>query len=116
MLLLFSIMVAEWPSVWERADYSIYRACLRERLSVCMLRSLYFEGGTRNSIVLLPDHCQYFTLYRNAVQVYSIPTLMCLSIGTPKKIKFPFVPNGKVIILGVPNLGTFQPHYNELEY
>ena len=27
---------------------------------------------------------------------------MCFSIGTPKIINFPFVPNGKLIILGVP--------------
>ena len=33
-------------------------------------------------------------------------TIMCLYIGTPKIINFPFVPNGKFIILGVPNLGA----------
>ena len=27
---------------------------------------------------------------------------MCLRIGTPKTINFPFVPNGKLNILGVP--------------
>ena len=32
-------------------------------------------------------------------------TIMCLSIGTPKIINFPFVPNGKLNILGVPNFG-----------
>ena len=30
------------------------------------------------------------------------PTLMCLSIGTPKIINFPFVPNGKFIIFRCP--------------
>ena len=29
-------------------------------------------------------------------------TLKCLSIGTPKAIKFVFVSNGKLIVLGVP--------------
>ena len=29
-------------------------------------------------------------------------TLKCSSIGTPKIINFPFVPNGKLMILGVP--------------
>ena len=29
-------------------------------------------------------------------------TLKCLNIGTPKTINFPFVPNGKLIFLGVP--------------
>ena len=29
-------------------------------------------------------------------------TLKCLNIGTPKTINFPFVPNGKLMILGVP--------------
>ena len=28
--------------------------------------------------------------------------LKCLSIGTPKTINFPFVPNGKLMVLGVP--------------
>ena len=27
---------------------------------------------------------------------------MCFSIGTPKTVKFPFVPNGKLMVLGVP--------------
>ena len=31
-------------------------------------------------------------------------TLMCLSIGTPKIINFPFVPNGKLIILRCPKI------------
>ena len=26
----------------------------------------------------------------------------CLSIGTPKTSNFPFVPNGKLLVLGVP--------------
>ena len=29
-------------------------------------------------------------------------TLKYLSIGTPKTINFPFVPNGKLMVLGVP--------------
>ena len=29
-------------------------------------------------------------------------TLKCLSIGTPKIINFPFVPNGKLMVLGIP--------------
>ena len=29
-------------------------------------------------------------------------TLKCLSIGTPKTVNFPFVPNGKLMVLGVP--------------
>ena len=32
---------------------------------------------------------------------------MCLSIGTPKILNFPFVTNGKFIILGVPILKHF---------
>ena len=37
-------------------------------------------------------------------------TLMCLSIGTPKTIYFPFVSNGKSMVFRCPN---FQAHYNE---
>ena len=29
-------------------------------------------------------------------------SLTCLCIGTPKTINFPFVPNGKLIVFGVP--------------
>ena len=29
-------------------------------------------------------------------------TIKCLSIGTPKTINFPFVPNGKLMVLDVP--------------
>ena len=36
-------------------------------------------------------------------------TVMCLSIGTPKIINFPFVPNGKFIILGCPKIWA---HYS----
>ena len=35
-------------------------------------------------------------------------TLKCLSIGTLKIIDFPFVPNGKSMVLGVP---IFKPIY-----
>ena len=35
-------------------------------------------------------------------------TLKCLSIGTPKTINFPFVPNGKLMFLGVPVLKHFR--------
>ena len=51
-------------------------------------------------------------------------TVMCLSIGTPKIINFPFVPNGKSIIFRCPkiwayysliimciNIGTPKNHY-----
>ena len=37
-------------------------------------------------------------------------TLKCLSIGTPKIIKFPFVSNGKLMIFRYPNI---QTDYNE---
>ena len=29
-------------------------------------------------------------------------TLKCLNVGTPKSIYFPFVPNGKFMVLGFP--------------
>ena len=39
----------------------------------------------------------------------SIVTVMCLSIGTPKIINFPFVPNGKLIIFRCPKIWA---HYS----
>ena len=40
----------------------------------------------------------------------TLPTLKCLSIGTPKTINFPFVSNGKLMVFRCPNI---QAHYNE---
>ena len=36
-------------------------------------------------------------------------TIMCLSIGTPKIINFPFVPNGKLIVFRCPKMWA---HYS----
>ena len=45
------------------------------------------------------------------------PTLMCLSIGTPKINKFSICPKWKIHYFQVSqNLGRAQPHYNVLEY
>ena len=41
-------------------------------------------------------------MYPTKQHFFLSSTIMCLSIGTPKIINFPFVPNGKLIILGVP--------------
>ena len=41
---------------------------------------------------------------------------MCISIWTPKNNTFSIVPNGKLIILGVPNFEQIQPNYNWLYY
>ena len=40
-------------------------------------------------------------LYQDGGKVY---TLKCLSIGTLKTIDFPFVPNGKSMVLRCPNM------------
>ena len=37
-------------------------------------------------------------------------TLKCLSIGTPTTINFPFVANGKLMVIRCTNI---QVHYNE---
>ena len=37
-------------------------------------------------------------------QLIEKSTLKCLNIGTPKTINFPFVPNGKLMIFGCPNI------------
>ena len=38
------------------------------------------------------------------MHVSILSTVMCISIETPKIINFSFVPNGKLIILGVPKI------------
>ena len=35
-------------------------------------------------------------------------TKKCLGIGTPKTLNFPFVPNGKLMVLGVPIFKHFR--------
>ena len=43
--------------------------------------------------------------------------IMCLNIGTPTIINFPFVPNGKLIIVGAPNLRNITiGHYNSQKW
>ena len=37
-------------------------------------------------------------------------TLMCLNIGTPKIIDFPFGTNGKLMVFGVPILKHFRAY------
>ena len=44
------------------------------------------------------------TYYNNLSDLFIISTVMCLSIGTPKTINFPFVPNFKLIILKCPKI------------
>ena len=44
---------------------------------------------------------QNLTFLLHFLQFKNKVTLMCLSIGTPKTINFPFVPNGKLMVLGV---------------
>ena len=50
-------------------------------------------------------------------QKTNITTVMCLSIGTTKIINFPFVPNGKLIILRCQKIFCIlQPNYDVLKY
>ena len=60
MLLLFSIKVAEWPPIWERAVYSVNCSCLPwELVKFCVCPSFPFgiEVGMWDVIVLISDHC-----------------------------------------------------------
>ena len=60
MLLPFSIRVAEWPPVCERADHLVNCTCLSWALvGFCVCPSFPFgiEGGMWDVILLIPDHC-----------------------------------------------------------
>ena len=60
MLLPFSVRVAEWPPVWERAVHSVNCMCLSWALvKFCVCHSFPFgaEGGMWGVIVLIPHHC-----------------------------------------------------------
>ena len=53
--------------------------------------------------VLYSTSCTLVQLFIHITVLYSKScTLMCLSIGTLKTINFPFVPNGKLMVLSVP--------------
>ena len=85
----------------------------------------YFNSKFRFSLTI--DF--FFLIQWESQEAKSFPadareaTLMCLSIGTPKIIHFPFVPNGKFIIFRCPkikaeysliimcvNIGTHKTH------
>ena len=60
---------------------------------------------------LLHKYILYFNfLIETASFFYPLITPMCLSIGTPKAINFPFVSNEKLMFFRCPNI---QAHYNE---
>ena len=53
-------------------------------------------------------NCSYhmnLVIRQGFLKKYLLNTLKCLSIGTPKTINFPFVPNGKLMVFRVP---TFE--------
>ena len=39
---------------------------------------------------------------------WAVTTLMCISIGIPKNISFPFVPNGKLVVFRCPIIKAHQ--------
>ena len=45
-----------------------------------------------------------FFFFLSKLQSNLKKTLLCLNIVTPKTVNFPFVPNGKLMVLGVPIL------------
>ena len=45
MLQLFSVEVAEWPPVWERAVHLVYLACLLNVYQFCVCHSFPFDFG-----------------------------------------------------------------------
>ena len=63
MSLLFSIRVAERPSVWEELFILFTVLVFRERLSICVSTSFPagFKGDVRDLTVTIPDHCVSFT-------------------------------------------------------
>ena len=62
-------------------------------------------------ILVTLDKCQRFTLISGyaSSSLSGLYTLKCLSIGTPKSINFPFVPNEKLMDFRCPNI---QAHHN----
>ena len=50
----------------------------------------------------LPGHFVVLIFGLRLISYETHTNLKCLNIGTPKTVNFPFVPNGKFMILGVP--------------
>ena len=53
-------------------------------------------------ILIEPSFYTYCVRFIGKLFLADKNTLKCLSIGTPNTINFPFVPNGKLMVLGVP--------------
>ena len=69
--MLFSIRIAEWPSVWRKAVHSVYCARLSWKLiNLCVCFFPIFEGGMGILIALVPD--QTFYIARRPVPEYVI--------------------------------------------
>ena len=62
-------------------------------------KNIMFYSTIRSTIFVFEN--RDYRLYKNNV-ILSNSTVMCLSIGTPKIINFPFVPNGRLIIFRCP--------------
>ena len=61
-----------------------------------------FLEGFRHRENQTGSHNSLCKRYENGGKQAGVPTLKCLSIGTPKAINFPFVSNEKLKFLGVP--------------
>ena len=65
----------------------------------CLFRPRFMIKFSQDLIVHLKPVNLYFS--RSVVKQY---TLICLSIRTHKTTNFPFVPNGKYMVLRFPNI------------
>ena len=55
--------------------------------------------------------CMVGNMYHKVFHQVQGFTLLCLNIGTPKTINFPFWTNGKLIVVGVPIFEHFRVLY-----
>ena len=60
---------------------------------------------------IAPTWKQYY--YDVGYSTGHILSVNCLSIGTTKTINFPFVPNGKSLVLGVPVFKYIRVYYSQ---
>ena len=74
---------------------------------------LYYKIDSQNlvlatALVLIIDFISNWPSCRTEKICSDKQTLLCLTIGTPETISFPFETNGKVMVLGVPILRHFR--------
>ena len=84
---------------WGRRNINLQKPSLTGALKTLILSHVKLDGAYGTCEQQTPDLPVHLCILINA-----FATLKCLSIGTPKTINFPFVPNGKLTVFKGPKI------------